>query len=84
MDAQKRSMARHALGLPNHCKRSFRNRYHTHASSDAWHEWTALCDAGLAVFSRGTRYDLFSLTRAGAEMVLEPGETLDLEDFDHD
>jgi hypothetical protein len=84
MSPEQRELARHALGLPNDRRRSYRNRYHAPPGSDSWHAWAKLCDAGWAVFERGNRNDFFSLTRSGAEAVLRPGETLDLEDFPHD
>lgn len=84
-------LARHALGLPNARNRSYRNRY---IASPEHAEWRNLVAAGLAEQHSGKEVvngvvrniyaggaDLFVLTRAGAEMALQPGESLDTEDF---
>lgn len=83
MNAKQREFARHALGLPNGRKQSYRNRYITTPKHD---EWRVMVDAGEAEFqcdpsqsepARAT----FWLTRKGAELALDKGETLDPEDF---
>jgi hypothetical protein len=76
-------LARHALGLPNRQKRSYRNRYHAAGSHPDWSEMVA---AGLATATpiaseRMPDYTAFALTHRGAEMVLRKGEKLDSEDF---
>lgn len=78
-------LARHALGLPNDRSQSYRNRYCAGVPSSARNHWLALEAAGLAFSDavEGQR-QFFALTRTGAEMALERGETLDLEDFPHD
>jgi len=84
MTPEQRELARHALGLPNDRRRSYRNRYHAPPGSESWWAWSALVDQGRALFERGNRNDFFMLTRTAAESVLGPGETLDLEDFTAD
>lgn len=84
MSPRERELARHALGLPNNRKRSYRNRYYATRETEPWGHWTALADRHLATVDPGDRFDLFTLTRSAAEAVLEAGESLDLEDFPHD
>lgn len=73
-------LARHALGLPNDRRRSYRNRYLAGGPSP---EWSGMVDAGMAergeTCSRGMTW--FWLTRAGAQAVLKRGERLCSEDF---
>lgn len=82
--AQKR-LARHALGLPNSTGRSYRNRYLASYCPGPYDDWQRMADAGLAAREkRVTRPDncvWFWLTRSGALAALEPGETLNPEDF---
>lgn len=87
MTPDQRRLARHALGLPNRFDRSYRNRYVT-AETDP--TWQAMVAAGLARCETWSRPGwsvpsaLFSLTFEGAKRALDPGETLDLEDFPRD
>ena len=82
------NMARHALGLPNPGRKSYRNRYTAGVLSHTFEAWSAMVDAGLATAyphddegnQRGGLVT-FCLTRAGANAVLEMGERLDAEDF---
>lgn len=81
--------ARHALGIANSIdKKTYRNRYWVAKGSALaiTAAWKDLVARGYAVKQdRIYRPDNFlvcySLTRAGAEAVLEPGESLDPEDF---
>lgn len=76
-----RDLARHALGLPNRRKRSYRN--HFVSSTDP--HWERLVATGLATVRRSVEaaggMHTYRLTRAGAEAALDPGERLDPEDF---
>lgn len=88
MNIDQYKMARHALGLPNKGRKSYRNRYTAGVLSRAFEAWGALVDAGLATahphdIDGEQRCGLvtFCLTRAGAEAALERGERLDPEDF---
>jgi len=74
-------MARHMLGLPNKGRRSFRNRYFAPHGGPAATDLAALVKAGLACSSVEADYIRGWLTRAGAESVLEKGESLCGEDF---
>ena len=80
--AQKR-LARGALGLPNSTGRSYRNRYLTPYCPGPYDDWLRMVAAGLAEQHGRDRGGSvwFSLTRSGALAALEPGETLNPEDF---
>lgn len=84
MTPRQKELARHALGLPNERKRSYRNRFFTAPTiaNPDFVDWSSMVAIGCA---RGVREtDLlahFWLTRKGAEAALEKGESLDLEDF---
>lgn len=85
MTDQQRELARHALGLPNKRRKSYRNRFVTGEGSNDYPHWLAMYEAGFASRSRGCQItggdDLFCLTRTGAKMALNPNERLDTEDF---
>lgn len=83
MTPEQRSQARHALGLPNKQKKSYRNRYCTDESDTVWSE---LVKSGLATMRPASSIPmggsaLFYLTKDGARLALESGETLCEEDF---
>lgn len=78
-----RMMARHALGLPNNKRCSYRNHYavnpRTKKTAAAWDSMAA---RGLAEKGRaGVILTGYCLTAAGAKAALDPGEKLDTEDF---
>ena len=79
------ALARHALGLPNDRRRSYRNRFVAGPGHQDYDAWAAMARMGAA--NRDTRargggaMDLFWLTRAGAAAALQKGERLDPEDF---
>lgn len=79
-----RELARHALGLPNKQRRSYRNRFVASKGHIDFAQWEAMVHRGFAQSLQpshlaGSIY--FYLTRAGAEAALNHGETLDPEDF---
>ncbi len=77
-----RAVARHALGLPNGAHESYRNFYVCPRAAEAHAGWSELVDGGLAALVRNDRsYIAYALTRAGAELALDPGETLSPESF---
>lgn len=81
MTPEQKQMARHALGLPNDKKRSYRNRYVVSRDNA---DWKALVSGGFAhILTTGfvAPTALFYLTKRGAEEALENGESLDPEDF---
>lgn len=78
-------LARHALGLVDGRKASYRNRFVCGPDHSDFAEWERMVSIGDA-----ERHDmrhifggdyLFMLTIKGAQAVLRPGETLDPEDF---
>lgn len=94
MTPRQLDLARHALGLPHRSRCSYRNRFVVAAKGSDFAEWQALVAAGLAQQHRSHWKDgtpmyvggaiLFTLTRAGAQAALLPGEQLDPEDFPAD
>lgn len=74
---EQRKLARHALGLdnPNAKGRSYRNRYVTAVQFHP--DWEAMMGDGFAERFGDTYY----LTKAGALLALDPGESVDPEDF---
>ncbi|PZU83962.1 MAG: hypothetical protein DI527_23435 [Chelatococcus sp.] len=84
MTPAQRELARHALGLPNGARRSYRNRYFAVAGGEAARQWEAMVEAGEAeggepCHKPSSRF--FCLTRKGADLALDPRETLCPEDF---
>ncbi len=79
--------ARHALGLPNENKRSYRNRFVTGPGSIDYLHWMQMVTDGHARRLDGSKSqltggdDYFWLTTEDAIAALEPGEKLDQEDF---
>lgn len=80
MNLEQIRLARHALGLPNDRRQSYRNRF---LAGGEHAEWRAMEAAGLAEADTtgGKGMTWFWLTREGAEAALEPGESLCPEDF---
>lgn len=77
-------LARHALGLPNKARKSYRNHYVTGGGED-YAEWMSMKEDGNARHTKGNQLtggeDLFWLTAKGAALALKPREKLDAEDF---
>mgnify|MGYP001563449721 CR=1 FL=1 len=77
-----RKLARHALGLPNDRKQSYRNRYYSAKEGEAASAWADLVAQGLAARDDAQATNVcFYLTGSGALAALDPGESLDREDF---
>lgn len=84
MTPAQRELARHALGLPNQARRSYRNRYFASAGGEAAEQWLSMVAAGEAEggwAGRKVSSLFFCLTRKGAEAALAAGECLCREDF---
>lgn len=83
MTPRQRKLSRHALGLPNNRRRSYRNRFFVPADHPECDEWKALVDAGLAKHrgTEGRAGEMFTLTLEGAQAALLKHETLCHEDF---
>ncbi len=78
-------LARHALGLPNIRRRSYRNHFYAGVEHDDYVEWMRMVADGYAIRRdpdtlTGGDY-LFQLTRKGALEALTSKECLDSEDF---
>ncbi|SNT40898.1 hypothetical protein SAMN05421763_11528 [[Luteovulum] sphaeroides subsp. megalophilum] len=80
-----KALARHALGLSDLNTRIYRNRFVTGPGSDDYEEWMHMVGEGMARRFKGSALsggnEVFILTRKGAQAALNPGETLDAEDF---
>lgn len=84
MTPAQRELARHALGLPNAARRSYRNRYFAGAGGAAAEQWQGMIAAGEAEggeLGHKPSSLFFCLTRKGAELALDPRESLCREDF---
>lgn len=85
LDSRKIDLARHALGLPNPRKRSYRNHFVAGPGHDDYEDWMVMVGMGVAMRRHGDAMtggdDLFFLTRNGAHAALKKGESLDPEDF---
>jgi hypothetical protein len=79
MTERQRKMARHALGLPNQARQSYRNRFIAKMGHADWEDWQAMVAAGHADYDSAVA--TFSLTLPGAWEALDPKEKLDREDF---
>lgn len=80
-----RELARHALGLPNDRKQSYRNRFIASEGHADFAEWEAMVATGAAMVCRAVPLyaydDAFWMTPEGAKAALAKGESLDPEDF---
>jgi hypothetical protein len=86
MTPRQRELARHALGLPNKNRTSYRNQFCAGDGHQDAADWEAMVAAGFASKRDGATIPfggdhLFYLTDDGARMALEPREYLDSEDF---
>lgn len=87
MTSEQISLARHALGLPNVGKQSYRNHFVAGLSRnrDLWEQMVADGNAtkmdSAKARARFGGCDCYWLTRAGANAALQEGEKLDPEDF---
>jgi hypothetical protein len=85
MNPIQRDLARHALGLPNKQRKSYRNHFVTGEGCNDHGEWMALVERGFAWRQKGSQLtggdDLFRLTAEGASAALDPLECLCPKDF---
>lgn len=86
LTAKQTAHVRHALGLNEGVKQSYRNRYFATAGSEVANEWEAMCALGAAGRDdcQGcpkTTLRRYFVTPAGARAVLRAGESLCPEDF---
>lgn len=85
MSPEQRNLARHTLGLdnPDAKGRSYRNRFYANRGHQSWdplHDMVGEGWMNLEDTPNG-KQTLFWLTTRGAMLALDPGETLDREDF---
>lgn len=84
MTDKQRELARHALGLPNNKRMSYRNYYCIGTGADGYADWEDLVSKGLAVKRTspilGGDDVMFHLTLDGALMAREGKEHLSPED----
>ncbi|MGF3025595.1 hypothetical protein ACQVP2_22555 [Methylobacterium aquaticum] len=81
MTPRMHELARHALGLPNAGRTSYRNRFYAVPGDEDWREWIAMTNAGLACVATSGPHDFFWLTQRCAEAALVGRERLCPEDF---
>lgn len=83
MTPRQKTLERHALGLPNLRRESYRNRYAAPYCGGVYDEWARMVEAGLADASPHVFHGMrvFYLTDTGARAALEPDEVLSREDF---
>lgn len=85
MNTDQLDLARHALGLPNKQRKSYRNHFVTGPGSLDYDNWQAMVAAGEATRRAGNALtggdDLFRLTILGARRAVGENERLDLADF---
>lgn len=80
MTKEQRELGRHALGLPNKQRTTYRNHFIAGATHDDYAEWMAMVSDGNA--TRGDPSELtggdyvFCLTMAGAKLCLNLNEHL--------
>lgn len=79
-------LARHALGLPNKMRMSYRNRFVAGEGHEDYADWMQMVADGNAGKRDGGTLpyggdSLFWLTETGARQALKPREKLDPEDF---
>ena len=81
MTKTQRNLARHALGLPNRQRRSYRNRYAASPQTDENRQWLFMVVAGWAELEQSAQLMHYRLTPEGARLALNSGDKLDPEDF---
>ena len=92
MTPEQRKLAHHALGLPNKTNRSYQNYYSVREVMPAHAVWDSMVKTGWSEIvakysldflsnSPTLRGHMFRLTRAGALLALDEGESLNPEDF---
>ena len=85
MTPEQVELARHALGLPNNRRKSYRNHFVAGPGHSDYDSWQAMVAAGHAGRTPGSQLtggdDCFWLNLEGAKMALRPGERLSPEDF---
>src|SRR5690606_27160603 len=85
MTPEQRNLARHALGLPNKRRMSYRNHFVTGPGCSDYDRWMGMVERGHAKRRDASPLSggdpVFWLTGSGAKLALARGERLDPEDF---
>lgn len=85
LTARQLELARHALGLPNRKRKTFRNRFIIGPGTPDHDEWLTMVAIGaakrFAAPGSSSGYDHFCMTMPGARAALDSGESLCIEDF---
>lgn len=81
MTTRQKELARHALGLPNSKRCSYRNRFCCSGTNPGWAEMVENGFAKWEASEPGQRHGTFAMTQRGALLALKKGEWLDQEDF---
>jgi hypothetical protein len=84
MTENQKELARHALGLPNRKRTSYRNYFFAGPGHTDYPEWVAMVEQGDAIRRSGSDLsgdDVFYVTGKGARAALLPREKLAVEDF---
>lgn len=85
MTPEQIELARHALGLPNKRRQSYRNHFVAGEGHPDYVNWCDMVGKGFARGKKGSQLTggdpVFWLKRSGAEKALKRGERLDPEDF---
>lgn len=83
MTPEQLDMARHALGLPNRQRRSYRNRYFANKDGAGDRAWQGMVANGEAehLRTKSAVTHRYALTPKGARAALREGERLCQEDF---
>ena len=78
-------LGRHALGLPNKQRKSYRNHFVAGEGHSDYPDWLQMVEKGNATYRKGNEIsggdDVFWLTEIGAKQCLKGKEKLDSEDF---
>ncbi len=83
MTPEQRELARHALGLPNKKKTSYRNHFCTGPGTTDFPHWEAMVEQGDAIRRTGPHWgrdNMYYLTLRAALEAREPNEHLSRED----
>jgi hypothetical protein len=85
MTPEQIELARHALGLPNKRRISYRNHFVAGEGHPDYVAWCDMVEKGFAQWKNGSPLTggdpVFWLTMAGASRALRIGEALDIDDF---
>lgn len=86
MTSHQIDLGRHALGLPNRRRKSYRNHFIAGTDHDDYADWMKMVEEDNAFRTNGGQLSggdfVFRMTNQGALACLKPWERLDREDFE--